>query len=69
MSQELWAVCANKAGNELATTEVLYSGLTKAQAFATVRSCIDMVDDTDGINYYVARDNGTKGSMGHGSDD
>jgi hypothetical protein len=62
MSQEstptTWSVMANEAGNESATTEVLYSGLTRAEAYSTAIACRDMDAPADQgkYNYYIQRD-------------
>jgi hypothetical protein len=59
-----WAVRANQAGCEAATDEVLYSGLTRNEALATVDGCYSVADPADGYNFYAAPDNGTPGSLG-----
>lgn len=46
-----WSVVANEAGNELATEEVLYSGLTKAEAQATVRCLPDSLSPEEALQY------------------
>jgi hypothetical protein len=58
-----WAVLANEAGNEAATTEVLYSGLTRDEALATVDGCYSVADPADGYNFYAAPDTGKDGSL------
>ncbi len=53
-----YSVKANEAGNEAATEEVLYSGLTKAVALSTARGCADMAapDEQGKYNYFIAKE-------------
>lgn len=51
-----WSVMANEAGNELATTEALYTGLTKAEAYSTARILWEQYSDEGTTNYYIQKD-------------
>jgi hypothetical protein len=51
-----WSVMANEAGNEATTTEVLYSGLTKAVAYSTARTLWEQYSEEETINYYIQKD-------------
>lgn len=50
-----YCVLANEIDNEIDTEEVLYSGLTRAEALATATSARDM-GEPDKYNYYIGRD-------------
>jgi hypothetical protein len=50
-----YSVMCNEIDDELRTEEVLYSGLTRAEATATVESARDM-GEPEKFNYYIRKD-------------